>query len=37
VKGLEKEKIKYISCGHHSGAVNDNGDLFLWGTGTFGE
>jgi len=37
IKCLERDVIVEISCGHHSAAINDKGDLYLWGTGTFGE
>lgn len=26
-----------VSAGHHSAAVTDNGDLYIWGKGSFGE
>ena len=29
--------IVKVSCGHHSGALTDAGEIFLWGTGVFGE
>ena len=34
---LENFTIAKISCGSHSAAVSDRGDLFLWGSGPFGE
>jgi len=37
VKSLENEYIVKVESGYHSGALNDKGDLFLWGSGTFGE
>jgi hypothetical protein len=30
-------KVQQISCSHHSAAVTTAGELFLWGTGVFGE
>ena len=37
IKELENEFISKVAAGHHSAAINDKGELFLWGTGTFGE
>ena len=37
VPNLERYKINKISCGHHSAALSSNGELFIWGTGVFGE
>jgi alpha-tubulin suppressor-like RCC1 family protein len=37
IKSLENEYIVKVESGYHSGALNDKGDLFLWGSGTFGE
>lgn len=34
---LENYTITKISCGSHSAAVSDRGDLFIWGSGPFGE
>lgn len=35
VKGLSK--VQQVSCSHHSAAVTMLGQLYLWGTGVFGE
>jgi hypothetical protein len=35
LRGLSK--VQQISCSHHSAAVTTAGELFLWGTGVFGE
>ena len=37
VSGLEAVSIAKVACGHHTGAVSEQGDLYLWGTCTFGE
>lgn len=37
VSGLDSVPIAKVACGHHSGAVSEQGELYLWGTGTFGE
>eukprot|EP01022_Parablepharisma_sp_SALTPOND_P031032 TRINITY_DN781_c0_g1_i1.p1 TRINITY_DN781_c0_g1~~TRINITY_DN781_c0_g1_i1.p1 ORF type:complete len:860 (+),score=139.28 TRINITY_DN781_c0_g1_i1:5957-8536(+) len=38
VKGiLEEKKIKAVSCGHHTAALTEEGELFVWGSGVFGE
>ena len=37
VKGLEGVYVLKVAAGYHSAAVSDNGELFVWGTGTFGE
>ena len=37
VESLEKYNITKVSAGHHSAAITDKGDLFIWGTGAFGE
>lgn len=29
-------RIRKVACGQHSGAISANGELYLWGTGTFG-
>ena len=29
--------LRKIACGSHSAAISDQGDLYIWGTGTFGE
>jgi len=29
--------VKKIAAGNHSAAISENGDLYLWGTGSFGE
>src|SRR5581483_9850114 len=37
IKELENQKIVKIACGHHSAALNDKGEIYVWGTGMFGE
>ena len=37
IKIESKANICKISCGHYSAAVNDEGELYIWGTGSFGE
>ena len=37
VKGLERERIVKVAAGHVSGALTENGSIYLWGTGAFGE
>ena len=37
VKDLEPFNICKVAAGHHSAAVTDNGDLYVWGRGSFGE
>lgn len=37
VTALDSRPIVKVSCGHHSAAVSERGELFLWGTGSFGE
>lgn len=37
VSELDKLNIVQIAAGNHSGALTDKGDLYVWGTGTFGE
>jgi alpha-tubulin suppressor-like RCC1 family protein len=29
--------ITKVSCGHHTAAISDKGELYLWGSGIFGE
>lgn len=29
--------MKKISCGHHTAALSSNGELYIWGSGIFGE
>lgn len=36
-KTLIGKRVASISCGHHSAAVTEEGELFVWGTGVFGE
>jgi X-linked retinitis pigmentosa GTPase regulator len=33
----ELGKVLQVSAGYHSGAIDENGDLYLWGSGSFGE
>lgn len=37
MKDLEPFNINKVAAGHHSAAVTDNGDLYIWGKGSFGE
>lgn len=37
VTALEGVPIVKVVCGHHTTALSDDGELFIWGTGTFGE
>ena len=37
INDLDKFNIVRIAAGNHSGALTDGGDLYVWGTGTFGE
>lgn len=37
VQGIEGEQIVKIAAGHHSAAINLKGELFVWGSGIFGE
>ena len=37
VEALEGIYIDKIASGHHSAAISERGDLFIWGTGVFGE
>ena len=37
IRELENFNIIKIAAGHHSAALTEGGDLFVWGTGTFGE
>ena len=34
---LDRYTISKISCGSHSSAISDRGELFIWGSGPFGE
>ena len=29
--------IEKVACGHHSAVISDKGDLYIWGSGIFGE
>ncbi len=37
VPALAGAKIAKVAAGHHTAALSDQGELFLWGTGVFGE
>lgn len=37
VKDLASYKIKKVSCGIHTSAITCEGELYIWGTGVFGE
>ena len=36
VNEFDGARIQKIGCGQHSGAITVGGELYLWGTGTFG-
>ena len=37
VTDLDHIFIKKVACGQHSAAISENGCLYIWGTGVFGE
>jgi hypothetical protein len=37
VAALEGIPIEKVVCGHHTAALSERGELFIWGTGVFGE
>jgi hypothetical protein len=37
VKGLEGVFVSKVACGYHSAAVCEKGEVYIWGTGSFGE
>jgi alpha-tubulin suppressor-like RCC1 family protein len=37
VNDLAHISITKIACGHHTAAVSDTGELYIWGSGIFGE
>ncbi|EAS04756.2 chromosome condensation regulator RCC1 repeat protein (macronuclear) [Tetrahymena thermophila SB210] len=37
VQNLEDQTIIKVAAGHHSAALNRRGELFIWGTGVFGD
>ena len=37
IKDLEAYNIVRVAAGHHSAALTDKGEAFIWGTGVFGE
>ena len=37
IEELDRHIIVKIACGHHSAALTDKGEIFIWGTGIFGE
>ncbi len=37
LKEFERVKVVKVSCGHHSAALTDKGEVYIWGTGIFGE
>ena len=37
VRTLEGIFIEKVACGNHTAALSDKGELYLWGTGPFGE
>lgn len=37
VMGLQGVKVEKVACGSHSACISNKGELFVWGTGAFGE
>jgi X-linked retinitis pigmentosa GTPase regulator len=37
IKDFERVRVQKIACGHHSAALTEKGDVYVWGTGIFGE
>lgn len=37
IKDFDQHKIVKIACGHHSAALTEKGEIYIWGTGVFGE
>ncbi len=37
IEALNKQQVRQISCGQHTAAVTSDGELYVWGTGVFGE
>ena len=37
VSALDSVPVVKVACGHHSAAISEYGELYLWGTGVFGE
>ena len=37
VETISSYFISKVACGQHSAALSSNGDLFIWGSGTFGK
>lgn len=37
VEGLDGDRVSKILCSGHSAALTDMGDVYVWGTGIFGE
>ena len=37
IKELDYQKIIKVACGHHSAALTEKGEIYVWGTGVFGE
>jgi alpha-tubulin suppressor-like RCC1 family protein len=37
IDSLRGEQVIKVSCGHHSAALSSEGDVYIWGTGIFGE
>jgi X-linked retinitis pigmentosa GTPase regulator len=36
-ESLKDAKIVKVSCGHHTAAISSVGEIYIWGTGVFGE
>jgi alpha-tubulin suppressor-like RCC1 family protein len=37
IKEFELNKVVKVACGHHSAALTEKGEIYIWGTGVFGE
>ena len=37
ITSLSYTPIEKVACGHHTAAITRTGDLYVWGTGSFGE
>ncbi len=37
VAALDTVKVRIVTCGHHTAAATEDGELYFWGSGAFGE